>query len=208
VRFRRRRDLDDTLSQLQIRVTVREGPPPPVLPEPLFWRTDLADAEWAPPAPRVVLEGVIFERVRLEGLRLGLFAVSGSTLRDCTLTGLVADEGTLGAWRLGRSYYTDCRFEECDLSWIEAGWARFSGCVFAGCRIKGWFARDASFIGCSFPGTSLLETTFFGKGTGHGRRDAPNGSATTTSPARISSGRASSAASTCARRPGRTTGRS
>jgi uncharacterized protein YjbI with pentapeptide repeats len=157
--------------------------PPP--PGPTRWTEDLDDADFHATGRNMKLDGVVFRRVRLRNQRLFAFGITESRFEECTFEGALAESGSLGArtrWNdpesprtsftvpAEPSVYRACRFDGVDLSGLQPDLARFEECTFSDCRIEKWFCFHAEFVGCSFPGTSLRETTFWGRDRDDARR--------------------------------------
>lgn len=172
MRFRRRtgpyRDLPVPEPEVQASpASVGERPP-----ERASVKARLRDSTFDPPGRSVIFDCISADRVRFESPELFEFLVYECEFADCSFTGKLAETGTFGSFgdwhdsrRFNRSLFRACSFVRCDVSSIEPGWTRFEDCTFTDCKIKGWFTHNAEFVSCSFPNTSLEDTSFFGTTT-------------------------------------------
>lgn len=136
----------------------RDRPPPADLRQ---WRDDVSGATWTPPGTNVEIVDARFVNVHIPRTRFEQLLVDGATFERVSFDHVEANAGDLGV--TDGTIYRECTFDSCSFAEIDPGLARFDGCRFKACNLDGWFANCAEFVGCSFDGTSLRDTIFFGR---------------------------------------------
>jgi len=158
-RLRRRKDepgSEELSLPVEVRVN-RDRPPPGDL---MQWREDVSGGTWAPPGTSVEIIGARFTDVRVPRTHFDVLLVAAATFQRVTFDQVEVNAGDLGV--ADGTLYRESTFDRCFLAGVDPGLARFERCRFKSCNLDGWFANCAEFVSCTFDGSSLRDSIFFG----------------------------------------------